>query len=82
MKAKVTVKLKNGVLDPQGLAILHAAQSLGFSGIDQVRVGKVFELDLEENDVQRAREQMQKLSDKLLANPIIENFEVEILKST
>lgn len=79
MKAKITVRLKRGVLDPQGKAVLHAAHSLGFESIHDVRVGKVFELELEEGDSQQFREMVKKLGEKLLANTVIENFEVEIL---
>jgi len=79
MKAKVTVKLKNGVLDPQGKAVLHAAQSLGFSEIKDVRVGKSFEIELEGKDIKQIKENLGKLSEKLLANTVIENFEIEIL---
>lgn len=79
MKAKVTVKLKNGVLDPQGKAVQHAAQSLGFSEIQDVRVGKSFEIELEASDPQRAKERLAQLSEKLLANMVIESFEVEVI---
>jgi phosphoribosylformylglycinamidine synthase len=78
MKAKVTVRLKSGVLDPQGKAILHAAQSLDLAKIRDVRVGKVFELDLEDASP-RAVEMVKVLAEKLLANTVIENFEVEML---
>lgn len=78
MKAKVLVRLKSGVLDPQGKAVLHAAQSLGFQGIQEVRVGKVFEVQLESEDAESARKTLEELSDKLLANTVIEDFEVQI----
>ena len=79
MKAKVTVKLKNGVLDPQGKAVQHAAQALGFSEVHDVRVGKSFEIQLEAKDPQQAKERLSQLSEKLLANTVIESFEVEII---
>ena len=79
MKAKVTVKLKNGVLDPQGKAILNSAHALGFEELQDVRVGKCFEIDLGGGDPKRAKERLAQLADKLLANTVIENFEVEIL---
>ena len=79
MKAKVTVKLKNGVLDPQGKAIQHASQSLGLKNIEDVKVGKVFEIQLKSNDLSSVKEELKQLSEKLLANTVIENFEVEIL---
>jgi len=78
MKAKVTVKLKNGVLDPQGKAILNSAHALGFEEVKDVRVGKSFEVDLGASDPQKAKERLSQLADKLLANTVIENFEVEI----
>lgn len=79
MKAKVTVKLKNGVLDPQGKAILNSAHALGFEEVQDVRVGKSFEIDLGSGDPKQAKERLAQLADKLLANTVIENFEVEIL---
>lgn len=79
MKAKVTVKLKNGVLDPQGKAILHSAHDLGFEEVQDVRVGKSFEVELGAGDPAKAKERLAQLSEKLLANTVIENFEVEIL---
>jgi len=79
MKAKVTVKLKNGVLDPQGKAILNSAHALGFEEVRDVRVGKSFEIDLGSSDPKQAKERLAQLADKLLANTVIENFEVEIL---
>ncbi|HCU25154.1 MAG TPA: phosphoribosylformylglycinamidine synthase [Deltaproteobacteria bacterium] len=79
MKAKVTVKLKSGVLDPQGKAIVHSAHTLGFTAIQEVRVGKVFEIDIETADSQQAKAQLEQLAGQLLANTVIENFSVEIL---
>jgi len=78
VKAKVHITLKNGVLDPQGKAIEHALGSLGFSGVDQVRQGKVIELDLAESDDVKARKQIEAMCEKLLANTVIENYEIEI----
>ena len=76
MKARVYVTLKNGVLDPQGKAIHHALQGLGFSGINDVRAGKLIELDLAENTSDSDIEDMCR---KLLANTVIENFRIERL---
>jgi phosphoribosylformylglycinamidine synthase len=74
MKARVYVTLKKGVLDPQGKAIHHALQGLGFSGINDVRAGKMIELDLaEEVD----DDQIEAMCRKLLANTVIENFRIE-----
>jgi phosphoribosylformylglycinamidine synthase len=74
MKARVTVSLKPGVLDPQGRAIHHALEGLGFEGVADVRVGKLIELDLAEGTSVSAIEEMGR---KLLANSVIENFRVE-----
>jgi phosphoribosylformylglycinamidine synthase subunit PurS len=79
MKAKVFVTLKNGVLDPQGKAIEGALGGLGFSGIHDVRVGKVIELELAETDADKARAALDEMGKKLLANTVIENFRVELV---
>ena len=76
MKAKVHVTLKAGVLDPQGKAIGHALESLGFEGIGEVRQGKVIELDLAEADPEKARAQIGAMCEKLLANTVIENYDI------
>ena len=78
MKARVHVTLKNGVLDPQGRAIAHALSSLGFGGVDEVRQGKFIELDLTETDKTKARDQVEAMCKKLLANTVIENYAIEI----
>ncbi|MDH5412490.1 MAG: phosphoribosylformylglycinamidine synthase subunit PurS, partial [Alphaproteobacteria bacterium] len=74
MKAKVHVTLKNGVLDPQGKAIGHALESLGFNGVGDVRQGKFIELDLDESDPDKARARVGEMCEKLLANTVIENY--------
>ncbi len=79
MKAIVTVMLKTGVLDPQGKAIGHALHNLGFAGVGEVRMGKVIELELAGTDAARARQEAEEMARKLLANPVIESFKVEIL---
>ena len=79
MKARVTVMLKNGVLDPQGEAVRHALGSLGFQGVNGVRQGKVIELDLSHTDAARAEAEVRTMCDKLLANTVIESYRVEIL---
>ena len=79
MKAKVTVMLKNGVLDPQGEAIRHALTTLGFSGVNGVRQGKVIELDLAATDRAAAEAEVGQMCEKLLANTVIESWRVEIL---
>ena len=79
MKAKVTIMLKNGVLDPQGEAIRHALGTLGFSGVNGVRRGKVIELDLAATDRAAAEAEVGQMCEKLLANTVIESWRVEIL---
>ncbi|HEX8482273.1 MAG TPA: phosphoribosylformylglycinamidine synthase subunit PurS [Allosphingosinicella sp.] len=74
MKTRVYVTLKNGVLDPQGKAIHHALEGLGFAGVNDVRAGKLIELDLAD-DV--GDEEVEAMCRKLLANTVIENFRIE-----
>jgi phosphoribosylformylglycinamidine synthase subunit PurS len=78
MKARVHITLKSGVLDPQGKAIGHALSSLGFAGVNDVRQGKVIELDLAETDKSRAEAAVKSMCEKLLANTVIENYAIEI----
>lgn len=78
MKARITVTLKNGVLDPQGKAIEHALSGLGFDGVGQVRQGKVFDIELTGTDKAKAETDLKAMCDKLLANTVIENYAVEI----
>ncbi|RWI95716.1 phosphoribosylformylglycinamidine synthase subunit PurS [Mesorhizobium sp.] len=78
MKARVTVTLKNGVLDPQGKAIEHALSGLGFDGVGQVRQGKVFDIELTGTDKAKAEADLKAMCDKLLANKVIENYSVAI----
>ena len=77
MKARVTVMLKSGVLDPQGKAIGQALGRLGFEGVGDVRQGKVIELDLAETDQSRARAKLSEMCERLLANTVIENYAIE-----
>ena len=79
MKARVTVMLKQGVLDPQGEAVRHALGSLGFQGVGSVRQGKVIELDLTETDAAKAEADVKAMCEKLLANTVIESYRVELL---
>lgn len=78
MKARVTVMLKPGVLDPQGEAVRHALGTLGFSGVNGVRQGKVIELDLAHTDRVAAEAEVKAMCEKLLANTVIEGYRVEI----
>ena len=78
MRARVHITLKTGVLDPQGKAIGHALEALGFEGVNEVRQGKVIVLDLVEEDPQQARAQVDEMCRKLLANTVIENYTIEL----
>ncbi|MEM6322417.1 MAG: phosphoribosylformylglycinamidine synthase subunit PurS [Pseudomonadota bacterium] len=78
MKAKVTVMLKDGVLDPQGEAVRHALDALGFQGVDGVRQGKIIELDLAATDAEAARAEVSAMCEKLLANTVIERYEIDL----
>ncbi len=78
MKALVTVRLKKGVLDPQGRAIADALHGLGFSEVADARVGKVIEIEIDETDRTRAEVRAKEMAAKLLANPVIESWQVEI----
>ena len=78
MKARVTVTLKTGILDPQGKAIEGALKSLVISGVASVRQGKVFDIELEAGDAAKAEAALKEAADKLLANTVIENYRVEI----
>jgi phosphoribosylformylglycinamidine synthase len=78
MKARVHVSLKAGVLDPQGKAIGNALKGLGFDGVGEVRQGKLIELDLAETDPATARARVEEMCRQLLANPVIENYAIEI----
>ncbi len=79
MKARVTVTLKNGVLDPQGKAIEGALKSFRLEGIDSVRQGKVFDIELSLTDKAEAEALLKAAAEKLLANTVVENYRVEIL---
>ena len=78
IKARVTVTLKNGVLDPQGKAIEGALGSLGFDGVGQVRQGKVFDLELAIADRAKAEAELKDMCEKLLANTVIENYTIAL----
>jgi len=78
MKAKITITLKKGVLDPQGKAIEGALGTLGFAGVENVRQGKYIELELSETDESIARAAIRSMCEKLLANTVIENFSIEL----
>jgi phosphoribosylformylglycinamidine synthase len=78
MKARVTVTLKSGVLDPQGKAIANAIGALGIDGVGDVRQGKFIEVELNETDPVLARATLERMCRELLANPVIENYRYEL----
>jgi phosphoribosylformylglycinamidine synthase subunit PurS len=78
VKARITITLKQGVLDPQGKAIRNGLGALGFSGVNEVRQGKIIEIDLNEASEQTARTKINDMCEKLLANTVIENYAIEI----
>lgn len=79
MKARVHVTLKSGVLDPQGRAIQHALGALGFRSVKDVRQGKYIEIDLAEKDSTKAREAVDQMCSRLLANTVIENYAIDLV---
>ncbi|NKB50344.1 MAG: phosphoribosylformylglycinamidine synthase subunit PurS [Alphaproteobacteria bacterium] len=79
MKARIHITLKNGVLDPQGKAIQQALAGLAFDGVEDVRQGKFIEIELTESDADTARVQVSDMCEKLLANTVIENYDIEIV---
>ncbi len=79
MKARITITLKSGVLDPQGKAIQHTLDDLGFEGVTKLRQGKIFDIEINETDKTKAETQLTAMSEKLLANMVMENYSVEIL---
>ena len=78
MKATIYISLKNGVLDPQGIAIENALGQLGFDGVENVRQGKMIELELADTDANQARDRLQEMCEKLLANTVIENYDIRL----
>jgi phosphoribosylformylglycinamidine synthase subunit PurS len=78
MRARVFVTLKKSVFDPQGQTIADALHSMGYGGVDDVRQGKYFELDLATADAAAARALASEIADKLLANPVIESYRVDV----
>lgn len=78
MRAKVIVKLKNGILDPQGEVIHRVARGLGFDQIQRIQVGKIFEVELMHSDVKKAMDDLKILAEKLLANTVMEDFDFYI----
>lgn len=79
MKAKVHVSLKSGVLDPEGKAIANALHTLGFPNVGDVRQGKLIELQIDETDPAKARAAIEEMCKKLLANPVMESYSIELV---
>ncbi len=79
MKARVHITLKNGVLDPQGKAVQNALSGLGFAGVKDVRQGKFIEIELAETDKDSAKASVEQMCKTLLANTVIENYQVELI---
>lgn len=79
MKARIIVTLKSGILDPQGKAIEGALKSLGIAGVASVRQGKVFDVEIEAGDRKQAQAALKDAADKLLANTLIENYDVKLI---
>lgn len=78
MKVVVNVRLKSGVLDPQGKAVEHALQSLGFNGVSNARIGKQIVLDISGDDKSKIKQDVEKMCEELLANTVIEEYEIEL----
>lgn len=79
LKANIYVTLKEGVLDPQGEAVKKSLHVLAYENVNEVRIGKFIEVWLDGKDKETAAKELEEMSDKLLANPVIENFRVEIV---
>jgi len=77
MKATVLVRPKHGILDPQGEAVQSSLRHLGFA-VDEARVGRVVDLELEGDDPERARAELERMCEQLLANPLIESYEITV----
>ena len=78
MIARVSVTLKPSILDPQGTTIHQALESLGFKGVKRVRMGKLIEIELKDGNTAAAKKEVERMCQKLLANPIVETYRVEI----
>ena len=79
MRARIHVMPKRGVLDPQGRAIARALEGLGFQGVGEARQGKVIEIELAEDDPVRVREDVAAMCERLLANPVVEDYVIELV---
>ena len=81
MQVKIFITLKNGVVDPQGVTIKGALESLGYQGIANIRLGKYIQMELNSKSREEAEKDVEEMCDKLLANPVIENYKYEISES-
>ncbi len=79
MKARISVRLKEAILDPQGKAVLRALDQLGYNEVNSVRIGKLIELEIDSSDIKTTQARVEELSRKLLTNPLMENFECELV---
>jgi phosphoribosylformylglycinamidine synthase len=77
-RAKIVVTLKKSVMDPQGATVQHALESLGYEGVQNVRMGKYIELDIAKEDRDKAEEQVDEMCNKLLSNPVIEKYHFDL----
>lgn len=78
MKAKIKVMLKKSILDPQGKAVLHAINDMNLGNVSDVRIGKYIEMEINNNTIKSAKSEIEEICNKLLANPVMENYEIEI----
>ncbi len=81
MKIRVDINLREGVLDPQGKAVAHALGGLGFEGVGEVRIGKTVEIEIAESDPKKAADRAKSMAEKLLANTVIEDYQVSVVSS-
>ncbi|MEG8099413.1 phosphoribosylformylglycinamidine synthase subunit PurS [Candidatus Liberibacter brunswickensis] len=80
IKANVTVKLKKDVLDPQGKALKTALSNIGFNNINKIRQGKIFDIEINETNYDVAKKELNSICENLLANPVVEDYDIKILK--
>ena len=80
MRVKIYVTLKEGILDPQGRAVKHSLHSLGYTSVEDVRIGKYIEIEINDTAKEKLSPQINEMCNKLLANPIIEDFRYEVVK--
>ena len=80
LRARIHITLKSGVLDPQGKAVQHALEGLGFGGVEEVRQGKIIDLVLDHEDRDAAERDIAKMCESLLANPVIEDYRIELFQ--